>query len=155
MYYPIYIQKKSIKSFLDIMLFSLYNSILSFILGINFQPIYFYSVLNAITGSFLDAALAGIIPPINVSIILNIINITAFVAFYLFLCINYFIYTFSSFSEVSFFNKSLISSSSKTSSLFLGFSTTTSSFLFLFFIFSNVLITVNIHIAMIKKSIIV
>ena len=37
-----------------------------------------YSVLSAITGSFLDAALAGIIPPINVSITLNTINVAAF-----------------------------------------------------------------------------
>ncbi len=76
MYYPIYIQKKSIKSFLDIMLFSLYNSILSFILGINFQPIYFYSVLNAITGSFLLAIFAGIKPAIIVKNMLIRTNTT-------------------------------------------------------------------------------
>ena len=36
-----------------------------------------YSVLNAITGSFLEAALAGISPPINVSIILSTTSIAA------------------------------------------------------------------------------
>ena len=35
----------------------------------------FYSVLSAITGSFLDAAFDGIIPPINVNMTLNIIRI--------------------------------------------------------------------------------
>ena len=58
------------------MLFSLYNSILSFILGINFQPIYFYSVLNAITGSFLLAIFAGIKPAIIVKNILIRTNTT-------------------------------------------------------------------------------
>lgn len=37
----------------------------------------FYSVLNAITGSFLDAALAGISPPINVRTTLKITSIIA------------------------------------------------------------------------------
>lgn len=36
-----------------------------------------YSLLNATTGSFLDAALAGINPPIKVNIIARIIKITA------------------------------------------------------------------------------
>ena len=36
-----------------------------------------YSVLSAITGSFLLAILAGIAPPIKVKVVLIIINITA------------------------------------------------------------------------------
>ena len=37
-----------------------------------------YSVLSAITGSFFDADFAGIKPPINVNIMLNITNATVF-----------------------------------------------------------------------------
>ena len=37
----------------------------------------FYSVLNASTGSFLDAALAGIKPPIRVKAIVSILSLTA------------------------------------------------------------------------------
>ena len=42
-----------------------------------FIVLFFYSVLNAITGSFLDAALAGIKPPIKVSTTLNITSAIA------------------------------------------------------------------------------
>ena len=38
----------------------------------------FYSVLNALTGSFLEANLAGIKPEINVKIVLIEINVIAF-----------------------------------------------------------------------------
>ena len=40
-----------------------------------------HSVLSAITGSFLEAAFAGIKPPIKVSIMLNATNIAAFVKY--------------------------------------------------------------------------
>lgn len=41
------------------------------------EKFFIYSVLKAITGSFLDAAFAGINPPINVSITLNITSAIA------------------------------------------------------------------------------
>lgn len=39
-------------------------------------PVFYYSLLSAITGSFLAASLDGISPPINVSITLMITSIT-------------------------------------------------------------------------------
>ena len=51
----------------------------------------YYSVLKAITGSFLLAALAGIIPPIKVKIILNIINIPALLGFKIALILTLFV----------------------------------------------------------------
>lgn len=48
--------------------------ILSFLILILLSAIFFYSLLNARTGSCLAAFLDGIIPPINVNIVLNIIS---------------------------------------------------------------------------------
>ena len=61
------------------------NNILSSLLNIKWttygRPNYkIYSVLNAITGSFFDAAFAGIDPPISVSIMLSTTSIIAFLA---------------------------------------------------------------------------